>query len=254
MRVKKRNSLSGASGRMAMLTILIVTVLSLSGCMYPKSELKQNQAAPKEAVRNVQAAIDQYQSETGMLPMKNSSADTPVYEKFQVDFTQLKNKGYLSSIPTAAFENGGNYYFLIINEETKPQIKLMNLVTYQQINDIQNWVNDYKKNHDNGLPKGEAAYPGYSYIDYKAMNKKAPELRSDYSFQTIAAIMDESGRVYTDYGIDIMQAMQKKGDTGISADTDLRTVLVDSDMFVPVKAPVYHWVNKEPQAVSEQGE
>ncbi|NIK67704.1 MULTISPECIES: DUF3939 domain-containing protein [unclassified Paenibacillus] len=253
MRVKKRNPLPGASGRLAMLTILIVTVLSLGGCMYPKSELKQNQAAPKEAVRNVQAAIDQYQSETGMLPMKNSSEDTPVYEKFQVDFTQLKNKGYLSSIPTAAFENGGHYYFLIINEETKPQIKLMNLLTYQQINDIQSWVNEYKKNHDNRLPKGEPAYPGYSYIDYKTMNKKAPDLHSDYSFQTLAAIMDESGRVYADYGIDIMQAMQKKGEAGIAADTDLRAVLVDSDMYVPVKAPVYHWVNHEPQAVSEQG-
>ncbi|WP_336786777.1 hypothetical protein [Paenibacillus sp. MMO-177] len=254
MRVKKRKPLPGASGRLAMLTILILTVLSISGCMYPKSELKQNQAAPKEAVRNVQAAIDQYHSETGMLPMKNSNEDTPVYEKFLVDFAQLKNKGYLSTIPTAAFENGGNYYFLIINEETKPQIKLMNLVTYQQINDIQGWVSEYQKNHDNRLPKGEQAYPGYTYIDYKAMNKKAPDLHSDYSFQTLAAIMDDSGRVYTDYGIDIMQAMQKKGETGIAADTDLRTVLVDSDMFVPVKAPVYHWVNKEPQAVSVQAQ
>ncbi|SFF04698.1 hypothetical protein SAMN05216378_4868 [Paenibacillus catalpae] len=249
---KKKMQLPGAAGRWAMLVILTVAVWSLSGCMYPKSELKQNQAAPKEAVRNVQAAIDQYHSETGMLPMKTSPEETPVYEKFLVDFAQLKNKGYLSSIPTAAFENGGNYYFLIINEETKPQIKLMNLVTYQQINDIQTWVNEYKNSHDGQLPKGEQAYPGYSYIDYKAMNKKAPELRSDYSFQTLAAIMDESGRVYTDYGIDIMQVIQKKGDTALSKDTDLRMNLVDSDMFVPVKAPVYHWVNKEPQAVPAQ--
>ncbi|MCM3627444.1 hypothetical protein M3194_08705 [Paenibacillus glycanilyticus] len=249
---KKRMRMTGAAGRFVMLVILTVAVLSLSGCMYPKSELKQNQAAPKEAVRNVQAAIEQYQSETGMLPMKNSDEDTPVYEKFLVDFAQLKNKGYLSSIPTAAFENGGNYYFLIINEETKPQIKLMNLVTYQQINDIQSWVNDYKGSHDGQLPKGEQAYPGYSYIDYKAMNKKSPDLRSEYSSQTLAAIMDDTGRVYTDYGIDIMQAVQKKGDAEPGADADLRAVLVDSDMYVPVKAPVYHWVNKEPQAVSTE--
>lgn len=247
----KRLRLTGGAGRLVMLVLLIVSVLSLSGCMYPKSEMKQNQAAPKEAVRNVQAAIEQYQSETGMLPMKNSTEDTPLYEKFQVDFAQLKNKGYLSSIPAAAFENGGNYYFLITNEETKPQIKLMNLVTYQQINDLQSWVNDYKGSHDGQLPKGEQAYPGYYYIDYKALNKKSPDLRSDYSFQTLAAIMDETGLVYADYGIDIMQAVQKKGGAEPSADTDLRALLVDSDMFVPVKAPVYHWVNKEPQAVAE---
>jgi hypothetical protein len=235
-----------------LLVILTVTVLSLSGCMYPKNELKQNQAAPKEAVRNVQAAIDQYQSETGMLPMKNSDADTPVYEKFLVDFAQLKNKGYLISIPTAAFENGGNYYFLIINEETKPQVKLMNLKTYQQINDIQSWVTEYANNHNGEWPKGEQAYPGYFYIDYKAMNKKAPDLRSDYSYQTLAAIMDEQGHVYMDYGIDIMQTIQKNGEDGLTADTDLRSILVDTDMFVPVKAPAYHWVNKEPQAVTPQ--
>ncbi|GLX68990.1 hypothetical protein [Paenibacillus glycanilyticus] len=249
MRGRKRELRSAAVSRSVMLITLIAAVISISGCMYPKSEMKQNQVAPKEAVRNVQAAIDQYQSETGMLPMKNSSEDTPVYEKFLVDFSQLTNKGYISSIPTAAFENGGNYYFLIINEETKPQIKLMNLVTYQQANDIQSWVNDYKNSHDGQLPASGQAYPGYSYIDYKAMNKKSPDLRSDYSFQTLAAMMDETGRVYIDYGPDIMQVIQKHSDVKPSADADLRTVLVDSDQYVPVKAPAYHWVNNEPQAV-----
>lgn len=227
--------------------LIIVAIVMLSGCMYPKDQLKQNQAAPKEAVRNVQAAIDEYQTDTGLLPMKNSTSETPLYEKFIIDFLQLQDKGYLGDIPSAAFEKGGNYYFLIINEETDPTVKLMNLVNYQQINDLQSKVKDYASSHGGDVPKAEEAYPGYYYIDYNKLNQKATAIRSEYSGQTLAAIVDEHGTVYTDYGLDIMQAAQKKGTDEFEKDLDLRTLLVDSDVYVPVKAPVYHWVNEQPR-------
>ncbi|CAM3969808.1 DUF3939 domain-containing protein [Paenibacillus alkaliterrae] len=228
---------------MAMLFIII----SLTGCMYPQDELKQNQAPPKEAVRNVQAAIDQYMSETGMLPIKNSTAETPVYEKFHVDFAKLGREGYLTGIPSAAFENGGNYHFLVIDEETAPRIKLLDIVTFQKINDIQSWVTAYIQSNGN-LPSGEQMYPGFYQIDYKRLNKSEPAIRSIFSGQTIQAIVDENGVVFADYGIDIMQFIQKSGKSDFDAQFDLRTLLVDGSDFVPVKAPIYHWVNKEPQA------
>ncbi|MUT65492.1 hypothetical protein [Paenibacillus sp. NEAU-GSW1] len=241
---------SGAAVRTAVrLMIAALMLTALSGCMYPKSQLKQNQAAPKEAVRNVQAAIDQFQSETGILPIKNSTTETPVYEKFLIDFTQMQNKGYLSEIPSAAFEKGGNYYFIVINEETKPAVKLMNLVLFQQLTDIQNAVDEYADAHGGELPKTDEAYPGYNYIDYDALKRKTPELLSDYSGQTLAAMLDEQGKVYADYGPDLMQAVQKSGSEP-GADSDLRTLLADSDLFVPVKAPVYHWKAGEPVAVA----
>ncbi|MCA0754425.1 hypothetical protein KP806_05140 [Paenibacillus sp. N4] len=233
----------------AALAAMLLILMTVTGCMYPQEELKQNQIAPKEAVRNVQAAIDQYKADTGMLPIKNSAADTPIYEKFVVDFAKLTRMGYMSDIPSAAFENGGNHYFLVIDEETKPRVRLMDIVTFQQINDIQSWVKSYTQSGGK-LPKGEEMYPSFYQIDYKAMNKTAPVIRSVFSGQTLHALVDENGVVYADYGIDIMQYVQKSGKTEFEANTDLRTLLVDGSDFVPVKAPVYRWVNGEPQASS----
>lgn len=232
----------------AAFSALIVLLFALSGCMYPKSQMKQNQVAPKEAVRNVQAAIDQYQSETGMLPMKNSTADTPKYEKFYIDFGVLNRTGYMSDIPSSAFEKGGNYSYLIIDEESKPRVKLLDILAFQKINDIQSWVTTYIQTNS-VLPKGAQTYPGFYQIDYKAMSKTAPTIRSVFSGQTIQAIVDENGVVFSDYGIDIMQYIQKSGKNDFETDFDLRTLLVDGSDFVPVKAPVYHFVNNEPQAV-----
>ncbi|NIK77576.1 hypothetical protein FHS15_002712 [Paenibacillus castaneae] len=234
--------------RLAALVALLVMALSLSGCLYPEDQKKQNQVASKEAVRNVQAAIDQYQSDTGMLPIKNSASETPIYEKFNVDFAKLQRMGYLSEAPSAAFEKGGNFYFLIIDEETKPRIRLMDIVTFQRINDIQSWVTAYVQSKGN-LPKGEEMYPGYYQLDYKSMSRTEPTIRSMFSGQSLQALVDDNGVVYCDYGIDIMQLVQKSGKTDLDTDLDLRTLLVDGSDYVPVKAPVYHWVNNEPQAV-----
>ncbi|KRE54365.1 hypothetical protein [Paenibacillus sp. Soil522] len=227
---------------------LLFMLLSLSGCMYPKDQFMQNQVAPKEAVRNVQAAIDQYKAETGMLPIKNSTAETPKYEKFYVDFAKLGRTGYLTDIPSSAFENGGSYSFLVLDEETKPRVKLLDILAFQRINDIQSWVTAYIQTNSE-LPKGEQMYPGFYQIDYKSMNKTVPAIRSVFSGQTIQALVDDNGVVYSDYGIDIMQFVQKSGKTDFDAAFDLRTLLVDGTDFVPVKSPAYRLVNNEPQAV-----
>lgn len=229
---------------------LLVVLLSLSGCMYPKDQLKQNQIAPKEAVRNVQAAIDQYKEETGMLPIKNSTVETPVYEKFIIDFEKLQRTGYISDIPSAAFEKGGNYYFLVIDEDTKPRVKLMNILSYQQLNDIQSWVTTSFQSSGK-VPKGELMYPGFYQIDYNSLNKKVPVVQSVFSGQTIQALVDENGIVYSDYGIDIMQTVKKSGETSFDPKFDLRKLLVDGSDFVPVKAPAYEWVNNEPRAIQQ---
>ncbi|WP_138753490.1 hypothetical protein [Paenibacillus sinopodophylli] len=247
-----RNTLKALIGTRlwAGLVVSIVAMLALTGCMYPKDQLKQNQVAPKEAVRNVQAAIDQFKQETGMLPIKNSTADTPKYEKFLIDFSKLGRTGYLTDIPSAAFENGGTFSFLVIDEETEPRVKLLDIVASQNINDIQAWVTAYIQSNS-VLPKGEQTYPGFYQINYKEMNKTAPTIRSVFSGQTLQALVDENGVVYTDYGIDVMQFIQKSGESDYASDYDLRELLVDASDFVPVKSPVYHLVNNEPQAAKQ---
>ncbi|MBB3109274.1 hypothetical protein FHS18_001326 [Paenibacillus phyllosphaerae] len=228
----------------AMLTAVMLTVLS--GCLYPDDELEQSQIPAKDAILSVQSVIDQYQKDTGLLPIVNSEPETPVYEKYQVDFGKLVRLKYVSDIPSAAFEKGGSYYFLIINEETDPTIKLMNLVLYQKVNDIQRAVQAYATANNGVLPKGDERYPGFYQIDYGKLKKSELKVQSVYSGQTLQTMMDDKGNVYIDYAVDLMQAAQKAGLDQIPEKQDLRPYLVDTSDFVPVKSTVYYLVQGEP--------
>ncbi|QAY66174.1 hypothetical protein [Paenibacillus protaetiae] len=236
--------------RLLPLLLLAAAALSLGGCMYPNNQLKENQAPPRDAVRNVQAAIDDYYKETGLLPIKNSTMETPRYEKFAIDFSQLKQKGFLSEIPPAAFENGGHYYFIVIDEETAPRVKLMDLITVQYINDLNQTIREYMDKHQGLVPKGEQVYPGFYRINYKQMNTKEKTLRSVYSGQKIETMIDDNGNAYVDYAFDLMQAIQKSGLTSFQPETDLRALLVDNTLYVPVKSVPYRYVNGEPVALA----
>ncbi|GIQ61742.1 hypothetical protein PACILC2_03100 [Paenibacillus cisolokensis] len=228
----------------------LAALLLLTGCLYPGDEQATRPAGIKEAVRNVQSAIDQYMEDTRMLPIKNATRDTPLYEKFVIDFAKLKRTGYMSALPAVSYEEGGHYYFLVIDEETDPLVKLMDLRIAQQINDIQSWVDGYMAAHNGEVPKGDQAYPDFYYIDYERMNKKSPTIVSPYSNAPIQAIVHDNGTVFADYGIDIMQTLQRESNGSAEAlPDDLRRLLVDRYDFVPVKGPAYRLAGGEPQAV-----
>lgn len=230
--------------------IVLCMAVMLSGCLYPKDRLGQYQKPPKDAIMNVQAVIDQFQKDTGLLPMQNSEADTPKYEKFKVDFDKLQRMGYISTVPETAYEKGGSYYYLIINEETDPTVKLMNLVIYQQMNDLQASIKAYADAHSGKVPTAAELYPGFSTIDFKTLDEKEPNLHSMFSGSTLTPMVDAKGTVSLDYGPDIMQVLSKE--TKKPADNeDLRELLVTSSDFVPVKSPIYHLVNGEPQAAAK---
>jgi len=230
----------------AAIAMIMVMTLLLSGCLYPDSQLDKQPA--KDAILNVQTVIDQYQKDTGLLPILNSDQNTPLYEKYVIDFAKLQRMNYLSSIPETAYEKGGTYYYLIINEETDPTVKLMNLVIYQQVNDVQAAVKSFMSGHNGELPSSGEAYPDFVRIDYKRLGIKEPVIRSMFTGQTLSTLADAKGNVYVDYGSDIMQALQKAPDSGLKQDQDLRSLLVDGSDFVPVKSPVFRLVNGEPQA------
>ncbi|MFD0958806.1 hypothetical protein [Paenibacillus chungangensis] len=248
--MKVRNSLRQLRHVYVMLCLAAMVVL-LAGCLYPKENTQQNRGAANEAVRNVQAAVDQYLEVTGLLPIHNSTPDVPKFEKFKVDFTKLQAKELIGEIPSVAFEKGGNFYFIVIDEEINPTVKLMDIVSMQKVNDIQNWVSLHIQETGELPNQATAVYPGFYEIDYKVLGKSAPILTSIFSGQTLRAVVDESGIVYLDYGIDIMQQLQKNGDTALEEEGDLRDLLVASSSFVPVKAPSYRYRDGEPVAVRQ---
>lgn len=86
-----------------LLPLLVLLLLSLSGCMYPR-EQQQPGSSYRESVKRVQAAVDDYQEQKGLLPILTSDQATPRYEKFVIDLNKLQKEGYLDEIPAAAFE------------------------------------------------------------------------------------------------------------------------------------------------------
>ncbi|MCQ6558043.1 hypothetical protein [Paenibacillus mendelii] len=238
-------------GAMSALLIAIMAT-ALSGCLYPDDQLEQNQRPAKDSILNVQTIVDQYQKDTGLLPIQNSKPDTPMYEKYLVDFDKLQRMQYISDIPANAFEKGGSYYYLIINEETDPTIKLMNLVIYQRINDIQNSIKTYAGKNGGKLPEGDSVYPGFKRIDYTKLSLNEPDIRSVFSGQTLGTMMDAKGLVYVDYGIDLTQVITKQEGAKPGPEQDLREILVANSDFVPVKSAAYYLVNGEPQAAANK--
>lgn len=223
----------------------------LAGCMYPASERADRAGSVRDAVRNVSGAVQDYQAETNLLPMQNSDESVPKYEKFRVDFGKLQRLGYISDLPAAAFEKGGRYYFLIQDELNDPVIKLMDIVVYQQMNDVQSWVDNYVISTDGKLPAESDAYPGFYRIDYKALSKKEPAITSMFSGQILSTMMDEDGEVFVDYGIDIARALERvrSGQEDAELPEDLRELLTQQSDFVPVKSAPYQLADGDPQAV-----
>ncbi|WP_430124238.1 hypothetical protein [Paenibacillus solani] len=227
--------------------VLVLLPALLTGCLYPGENMPENKVSYRESVKRIQSAVDDFYQEQGILPIITAGSEVPRYEKYRVDLDQLKNRGYIDQIPNTAFEKGGSGYFLIINEETEPTVKVMDLTTTQKVNDVQRAVNLYKMSHDDALPAGEAFYPGYTTVDLSKTDAKSLKLNSVYSGQEMTFIMDENGTVYADYAFDIMQAIQKNG-TDPKKDEDLRRYLEQESYYVPVKSVPYTWQDGQPVA------
>lgn len=230
--------------------MVILLILMATGCLYPGENKGQKLVSYRESVNRIQLAVDDYQKEEGLLPIINADQDTPRYEKFRVDLNKLKNKGYLDEIPATSFEMGGSAYFLILDEETNPTIKVMDLVTVQKINEVQLAVDKYKRNHANDLPVGEVVYPNLHAVDLVKIGVPKLKLASVYSGQDMKFIMDAQGTVYADYAFDIMQAIENSEIKPI-ANKDLRVYLEEASQLVPVKSLSYLWENGLPVANSE---
>src|SRR5699024_6632972 len=111
------------------ISALLITIL-LSGCLYPQKELSQNQAPNDAQLEMVQTAVEEYQGKTqGLVPIKTKENDSPIFQKYLVDFNLLKEEQILTELPGNAYENGGIYQYTIITPEDDPRVKLIDLRT-----------------------------------------------------------------------------------------------------------------------------
>ncbi|WP_235885785.1 hypothetical protein [Paenibacillus cymbidii] len=243
---RRRKTALGRLKSAAAILTAAAALWTLSGCGVYRGEVTRMGApASSEYVTLVQGAVDGFKQKTGVLPIKNSTETTPIYEKYPIDFKKLQDANLLSVIPTNAFENGGTARYVLVNAETKPEVKLLDLPTYQVVGDLQNAVNDYIRGHAGTIPQADEVAAGFYAIDYDKLKRKPLELRSPYSRQFVGVVIDRGGNVGIDYTQDIKNAIAKKG-AALDLQIDLRTLLVEQSAFVPAWSFPYRLKDGQP--------
>ncbi|MBB5323415.1 hypothetical protein HNQ34_000492 [Anoxybacillus tepidamans] len=215
-----------------------VIMLLLSGCLYPDERLKQNQIPYKDQVASVQEAVNQYRKATGgLLPIKTRDMKTPIYQKYPIDFQRLIPR-YMQEPPGNAFESGGVFQYVIVNAETNPTVKLLDLRIAEQIRDINLRLKMYRDSY--GYPPFKKMIAkGIFTLDYKKLGYKEPPYAiSPFSGNNLPFVIDYNGDVYVDYRIDLYEALKKTKHSYKPGD-DIRDLLVKDSLFVPAYSLPY---------------
>ena len=214
--------------------ILVITAALLSGCMYPKEELTQNQIPYKDQVQAVQTAVDDFKRDNGgILPIKTKEAETPIYQKYPIEFKKISPK-YIAEPPGNAYENGGIFQYVLVDVETNPTVKLLDLRMTETIRELKLRIKT------KGYPpyKTQIAKNVFS-LDYKKLGyETAPFVVSPYTNQNLSLVITGSAEVYVDYRPDLYQKL-KNSDIVVKPGEDIRSILVKDSMFVPAYSLPY---------------
>lgn len=212
----------------------ILVLITLTGCMYPEEKLVQNQVPYKDQLDSVQSAVKQFQEENGgILPIKTKDAETPIYQKYPIDFKKIVPK-YISEPPGNAYENGGLFQYVLVDVEENPTVKLLDLRMAETIREIKMRI------EANGYPpfKEQIATNIYS-LDFKKIGyKEEPVAISPFTNQNLHFIISTDGEIFIDYRSDLYQAM-KSTKLDLKEGEDIRHILVNESMFVPVYSLPY---------------
>lgn len=222
--------------------------LLLAGCMYPNNARGGQHVSPRESAVVVQAAVDQYLADKRILPIKTFDANTDFYERYAVDMRKLIQEGYMSQPPPAAFERGGKYYFVIVDPEEKPTVKMLDISIIQKAGEVQRAVDDYRRKNHGKLPLGPELSLNWHDIDYEALRMAPVEMKSPFSPQNVALMIHREGQVAVNYAAEIMKLIQQLNIENPQERADLRSYLAEHSYFVPAKSVPYIWQDDRPVA------
>lgn len=218
--------------------MVVVVAIVLSGCLYPQERLAQNQIPYKEQVERVQQAVNEYRQATGgLLPIKTRDMSTPIYQKYPIDFNLLVPR-YMAEPPGNAFESGGVYQYVLVDVETNPTVKLLDLRAAEAIRDLKLRIRMYQDAH--GYPPfKDMLAKGIFTLDYKKLRLDAPpHVVSPYSGKNLPLIIDGKGEIYIDYRIDLYEKLKTEAHNYRYGD-DIRDLLVKHSLFVPAYSLPY---------------
>lgn len=223
-------------------TSLIFLTL-LSGCLYPNDRRAENQVPYPAQVELVQQAVNQFQEQDQVLPIMTKEADTPLYEKYVIDFTKLVPR-FLEGPPGNSFEKGGVFQYVLVDVETNPTVKLMDLRLTNDVRSLQLRLDQYLQS--NYLPIEETIDGGYFKLDYSKLNlKEEPFVQSPYTMQALPFIVNKEGKVAIDYRSDLYYTLQEKEMDALAEEEDIRYILLEDSLIVPSHSFPYRVVNGE---------
>ncbi|WP_281975470.1 hypothetical protein [Halobacillus litoralis] len=236
--------------RLLLFSMPLLAIL-LSGCLYPQSELQKNKVPNQAQLEMVQNAVDNYQNQkNGLLPIKTKPQDTPIFQKYPVEFGKLKELNLIGELPGTSFENGGHYQYVIINVETDPTVKVLDLRATEEVRSLQVKVKFYTENNKYP-PLGEFIAPGVYKLDHEELGMDAPPMvDSPYSDQRLPFFLDEQGKVYIDFRKDLYTYLRNQ-EHSYGTGEDIRYLLTDHTPFVPAYSKPYTVQDGEPIFMSE---
>lgn len=213
---------------------LALLIVILSGCMYPNERKAENKVPYTDQIESVQKAIDQFQEEKGgILPIKTRDQETPLYIKYPVDFSKIV-PNYLSAPPGNSFENGGIFQYVLIDVETNPTVKLIDLRMAEKIREIKIRLQAHK------YPPFKDTLANNVYtIDFSKLGYKSePYVTSPYSQNNLSFVMDGKGEIYVDYISDLYQLLKDSKETYRQGDNVIG-LLTEGSPFVPAYSLPY---------------
>ncbi|WP_059171551.1 hypothetical protein [Bacillus sp. FJAT-27445] len=220
--------------KMLKLAVPIFLILLLGGCMYPSDQLAKNQTPYEDQVQSVQAAVDSFQRDNdGILPIKTKDSDTAIYEKYIIDFTRISPR-YIQEPPGNAFENGGIFQYVLIDVESNPTVKLLDLRIVDQIREIKMRIKA------NGYPPFKEVVGKNVYsLDFSKLGYKTPPyVVSPFTQHNLSFVIAGNGEIYVDYQSDLYQYL-KDSTSKFKQGDDIRSILTDKSMFVPAYSLPY---------------
>ncbi|TGB04524.1 hypothetical protein [Halobacillus salinus] len=237
--------------RWVKLSSLILILFFLSGCLYPNAELEKNQIPNQIQLETVQNAVDQFQEkQNGLLPIKTKPQDTPIFQKYQLDFSKLQQQALMGELPGTSFENGGYYQYVIIHPETDPTVKVLDLRTTETLRSLQVKVTFYQDEHQ-FPPFGDQIAKGVYELDYEELGlQEEPFIDSPYSDKMLPVYLNAQGEVLIDYRKDLYAYLNEQ-DHQYQPGQDIRYLLTDHAPFVPGYSEEYTVENGEPIFMSE---
>lgn len=218
--------------------LLLIIVTLLSGCLYPEERLKQNQAPYQDQLQGVQTAVNQFKEDNGgLLPIKTRDMNTPIYQKYPVDFNKLIPR-YMQDAPGTSFENGGVYLYVLVDVETEPKVKLIDLKITETIRELHFRLDNYRR--INGYPPfKEVLATNVFSLDYEKLGyKEEPYVVSPFTGNNLTFVINQDIDIFVDYRPDLYLALQKEEHSYQTGD-DIRELLVENSMFVPAHSLPY---------------